>query len=257
MNIKTTTNPKYGFKVSFYEDDKWIGQHTQKNGIEIGETELFKSIITDNTLVFDVGANLGWYSLVFAQTLKENNWTGLSVAFEPESTNFNLLSQNITQNDFDKYTKLEKIGIGNEYISNAKIWLSLLNGEYINRGDHRFNQGTREHFEEVDIYTLDQYIKETMGDDIYHYNNFILKVDVQGYEFKVLQGATEFLNNVSPVHLLIEFNRGTGVEHFNFIKDHFGKIQILGGGEATSFEDIVDFCETKKHTHANLYAVKL
>lgn len=254
MKIVDTVNPVYGFKISFYEDDRWIGQHTQKNGIEIEETKLFRSILTDRTLVLDVGANLGWYSLVFAQTMRNNGWQGVSVGFEPESTNFDLFKRNIALNEFGKYIQPEKIAIGHENTV-MKMWLSLKDGQWINRGDHRLNRGTREHSEDVDLRTLDWYITNSGLHDT-EYANYILKVDVQGFEFNVLKGAKEFLSTRKPIHLLIEFNRGTGEEHFDFIKQHFGKIQILGGGEAKSFDDIVQFCEVKQHTHANLYAVR-
>lgn len=254
MNIIDTVNPVYGFNVSFYADDRYIGQHMLgTKGIERVETELFVSLLQPNTLVLDVGANLGWYSLVFAQTMRDRHWNGLAIGFEPESTNYNLFLRNIRSNGFADLIHPEQLALGNESTI-MPIWLSIdADGNYINRGDHRLNQGSRTQCEDVQVLPLDWYM-DSFG--LGHYDNYILKVDVQGFEYRVLQGAEHFLSTNRPLHLLIEFNRGTGASHFDFIKAHFGKIQILGGDEAQSFDDIVAFCEAKKHTHANLYASK-
>ena len=68
------------------------------NGIyEEFETELVSKEISKNDVVVDIGANIGYYTLIFAKLVGEN---GKVFAFEPDPSNFALLKKNVELNGF-------------------------------------------------------------------------------------------------------------------------------------------------------------
>ena len=99
---------------------KYLISHLKPNYIEIGddklfldsedfsflsitseyegnETELVKREIKEGDLVIDVGANIGYYTLIFAKLVGEK---GKVYAFEPEPRSFKLLKKNVEENKY-------------------------------------------------------------------------------------------------------------------------------------------------------------
>src|SRR3990172_1939329 len=61
------------------------------NGVyEDVETEFVKKIIHEGDIVLDIGANIGYYSLIFAKLVGK---LGKVFSFEPEPYNFSLLNK--------------------------------------------------------------------------------------------------------------------------------------------------------------------
>lgn len=54
------------------------------------ETNIMKNYIKEGDIVIDVGANIGYFTLLFSKLVGEN---GKVFAFEPESKNFELLKK--------------------------------------------------------------------------------------------------------------------------------------------------------------------
>ena len=68
------------------------------NGIhEPFTTEIIKKEIKKDDIILDLGANIGYYTLIFAKLVGKK---GRVFAFEPEPTNFTLLKKNIEINEF-------------------------------------------------------------------------------------------------------------------------------------------------------------
>ena len=61
---------------------------------EKGETELFKSIVKEGMTVVDIGANIGYYTLIAAKLVGEK---GKVFSFEPGPDNYGLLLKNPNQ----------------------------------------------------------------------------------------------------------------------------------------------------------------
>lgn len=68
------------------------------NGIyEEFETNIVKEEIKKGDIVLEIGANIGYYTLIFAKLVGEK---GKVFAFEPDPTNFALLKKNIEINGY-------------------------------------------------------------------------------------------------------------------------------------------------------------
>src|SRR5262245_20422896 len=61
-------------------------------GYEPFETEWVLSMCRPGDTVFDIGAHIGYYTLLLARRVGK---TGRVVAFEPDSTNYNTLAENV------------------------------------------------------------------------------------------------------------------------------------------------------------------
>jgi len=87
-------------------------------GYENAETELFESHIKEGDVVMDIGANIGYYTLVAAKLVGAN---GKVYAFEPESINFSFLKKSVEINNYENVI-CEKKAVSNE---NGKLKLFL------------------------------------------------------------------------------------------------------------------------------------
>lgn len=156
---------------------------------EAYETQLMIEHVHAGDCVIDIGANIGYYSLIASKLVTEQ---GKVLSFEPEEDNFNLLKHNIETNQLTN-VEIFHAGLGSkeEQISFFKC--------HSNRGDHRaFNDdGTRE-LSFVNIKVGDTILKNKKVD--------FIKIDTQGFELAILQGLKNTLRtNQQHLKMIVEF----------------------------------------------------
>ena len=141
-------------------------------------TKIFIPYAEKSQLVLDLGANLGYYTLIAAGVLGRK---GKVVAFEPTNFNFNLIKKNVEANHLNNVV-LEKKAVGDK---NGKKFI-YLNPE--NYGDNRmYVSGDVMKKETIWMTTLDQYFSDLKT------SIDLIKMDIQGYELRALQGAKVLL----------------------------------------------------------------
>jgi FkbM family methyltransferase len=154
------------------------------------ETSLFQSLIKKGNIVVDIGAHIGYYSLLASNLVGK---TGKVFAFEPDPGNIRLLRQNITSN---KLTNVRVIG---KAATNTNKWFKFyISGD--NKGDNRlfpYNQADK--CISVKGITLDSYFPISRN------RIDLVKIDVQGGEVKVLQGMSKVLKTNPHIILMLEF----------------------------------------------------
>ena len=154
-------------------------------------TKVINKFVKKDMTVLDIGANIGCHTLRFAKLVGQN---GKVIAFEPMSWAFSKLKNNIALNKFDNITA-EKIVLSS---------VSQLSQPVCFRTSWRIDGKTvNNNTEYVDTLTLDEYIEEKKITNI----DFI-KLDVDGYEYKVLFGARKSLQKFRPL-ILIELGKYT------------------------------------------------
>ncbi|ETX12933.1 hypothetical protein OCH239_15245 [Roseivivax halodurans JCM 10272] len=142
--------------------------------------------------VLDVGANTGQ----FARSLRLSGYAGRIVSFEPTSRVFGLLQ---SQASSDAGWSVRKEAVGDEAgsleinIARASELSSL--APFSGRAD-MFGRATEViGTESVTVVRLDDVLPELPGE------NFFLKLDIQGYEKRALEGARKTLKTLAGVQL--------------------------------------------------------
>ena len=158
------------------------------------DTQIIREQIKEGDIVIDVGANIGYYTLIFAQLVGK---TGKVFAFEPEPKNFEILKKNIEINNYDNVTAEQKI------ISDKCEKMKLFVSDSGIVGHRIQKMGNLENFIEVESVTLDDYMKKLNLDKKVDF----IKIDVEGAEPKVLDGAKTILKENVNLKIFTEFNR--------------------------------------------------
>jgi FkbM family methyltransferase len=191
---------------------------------------------------FDVGANIGLYTLLLNDIFIDN---AKIYSFEPSKKTFNTLSINTNH---IKYQNVFNFGFGN--INNS---LTL----YYNQeesGLASVYQRRLNHFnikmdlkEEIEIRTVDSFCSENNIDKI----NF-LKIDVEGHELNVLIGACNLLKNKKIDFIQFEFggcnidSRTYFQDFYYLLKDDFYIFRILKDGlyKITNYKEMYEAFST-------------
>ncbi len=140
--------------------------------------------------IFDIGANIGLTTLLFSKLVGTK---GHVYAFEPEPTLFKILTQNIELNNISNVS-LFPIAISDK--SNSAFLSINLEQD----GDNRItSKKIGENSVEVKTISINEFCKKhkILPD--------FIKMDIQGYEPKALQGMLDVINKQPNLTLLTEF----------------------------------------------------
>ncbi len=188
FNLKTNCSIVQGHKM-FLDPLDTLGL-SLKEVYEPFETEIVKEKIKKGDVVLDIGANIGYYTLIFARIVGEN---GKVFAFEPDPTNFSLLKKNVEINGYKNVELMQK-AVSNK-TEKIKLYLSRDNS-----GDHRiYDSSDGRQSIEIESIRLDDYFKDYNGAI-----NFI-KMDIQGAEGGVVQGMSNLLGKQKNITIITEF----------------------------------------------------
>lgn len=151
----------------------------------------------DNYDVFlDIGANIGTYSIIPAlQNLRVYSW-------EPVVSNFEALSKNIELNNFTDKVTLFPYALGSEAKS-ANFTVDTINtgASHLTEYSDITEDVQNPEFEDIEIKRLDDIYKSlNIGKD----EKVFMKIDVEGMELDVVNGATEFITSYPNLLLIIE-----------------------------------------------------
>ena len=179
--------------------DKWDSLDLSINGVyNEFDTKLIKEQVKSGYRVIDLGANIGYHSLLFAKLVGES---GSVYSFEPEPKNFELLKKNIIVNKF------QNIISEPHAISNTNSNCNLYVGRFSSGGNLICEPRKPERFEKkpiiIQTIILDDYFSEI---DLVDKIDFI-KIDIEGSELKALQGMSKILKENKNLKIFIEFSR--------------------------------------------------
>ena len=171
--------------------DRMITPRIMAGLFELRETQVVLGSVGRGDTFVDVGANVGYYTLLAAKLVGEE---GRVIAFEPDPESFALLERNVRLNGFENVI-LEQKAVSNEP-GTVRLYLAPEN-----KGDHRIYETRRQprEFVEVEAVTLDHYF----SDDLERID--FVKIDVQGADLAVLEGMTEIFDANQHLLLSVEF----------------------------------------------------
>ena len=196
--IQPTTTPEpialvHGHRLRLHDPavDRWISAPLSRGQLyEPFETDLLLGQLHSGDVVLDVGANLGYYTLLFARRVGH---TGKVFAFEPDPDNFSLLQANIARNGYDNVILVRKAA--SDLSGTAQLYRSA-----DNQGDHRlYDTDGKRPSVAVESITLDEFFADYSGPI------HLVKIDIQGTESAALDGMVGLLRRCGPVTLATEF----------------------------------------------------
>lgn len=159
-----------------------------RKGIPSRELVFFQSIGSSSDkekVIIDVGANVGLFALAFADIFKDAR----VIAFEPSQRTYRRLQRNLYESGL-----MDNISLENIALSNAEGIARFLDNPDSPATNHLLpsqsesNSQDDSNYVTVECQTLDSYCE---NHSISHID--LLKIDVEGFECQVLQGARSMI----------------------------------------------------------------
>ncbi len=174
------------------DDEIMVPELLTRGSHDADEETLLRRLVQPGDVVVDIGANVGVYTLLFSRLVGPE---GRVIAVEPEPLNLALLEANVRINEASN-VEIAAVGLA------ARPGTGVLHLDRWNFGGHTLtaeNVSTQSRDRiEVLLTTLDELLGATgLSADL-------VKMDVQGLEGQVLEGAQETLLRDRPV-LEMEF----------------------------------------------------
>jgi FkbM family methyltransferase len=153
--------------------------------------QLLAKVLAPDSICLDIGANIGVIALVMARIAR----SGRVYAFEPGATNYQYLVENAAANGLDNVVAI-KLGLLDRTTDVEFCYVESVAGcSFIPGNDVR--EGV---VEKVHCVSLDEWV---VANEIERLD--LVKLDAEGAEIAVLQGALNTLNRFRP-RLIVEFN---------------------------------------------------
>ena len=189
----------------------WYGYYEKELG------DLLKKIVKPGDVVLDLGANIGYFSLLVA-----NNSPSVKViSFEPVASLFQNMNDNISLNNIKNILTVNA-AVG-EITEEKELFVSAPD----NLGMSSFHQPENHSGkkERVKVVAIDDWVKTSGLSKI-----DIIKLDIEGSELGALKGMKEVLQKQKPI-LIVEVNPET-LSMFNLkptdIYNYLGQLNFEG-----------------------------
>jgi len=198
-----------GFKIFF--PAKWSRYF--ESDYEKENVAFLKEYCKINDVVIDVGAHLGLISVSAAMLTGRG---GKIYAFEPTPATFNILKQVVSLNGFGETIICIQNAVSNK-AGETEFFINPQEGSNANSLVEEARPGR--HTVKINVTSIDEFVKEN---SLTHLG--ILKIDAEGSELQVLEGALETLKLLRPriilaIHpALILKNKNTLTEIYDLIK---------------------------------------
>lgn len=179
---------KHGFLMDLNLQD-WIPQDIFLMGeFEPSTTAIVKKLLRQGDVVVDVGANIGYFSLLFSQCVGSK---GHVYSYEPVPQLASALQKNAELNKF-KQISLSKLALS-DHDGKAQFYV----GPVDNSGLSSLRQPRNSSIVlDVDLARFDEIFSH--AEDV-----ALIKIDVEGAELAVLRGMEGYLRNKRP-NILVE-----------------------------------------------------
>lgn len=191
--------------VNVYDKDPSMRQTFQSYATcrewEQSTTKIFKKVVKEGDTVVDLGANIGYFTLLAAKLVGKK---GKVYSFEPEPRNYNYLLKNIELNEYDNVFATQK-AVSDE-TGKTKLYICPYD-----TGHHTINQygdikahkpdfiDDKKDFVEVETVTLDDFFKDTKQPIN------VIKMDVEGAEMLALSGMDRIIRESKNIKMFVEF----------------------------------------------------
>lgn len=152
-------------------------------------TSFFRNYLNAGDTVYDIGANIGYFSLEFARQVGK---TGKVIAFEPHPKIFATLDRNISRNGYNNIERYN-FACGNK-IGKVELYLSTEN-----EGNHKIVSNPNS-TDSVSVKVVE--LNDFINNDIPR----IIKIDIEGAELLALQGIGDSIMQKKSIDFVLEYH---------------------------------------------------
>jgi FkbM family methyltransferase len=170
---------------------EYMERHIYLQDFDPLETRFLKKQVKPGWIAIDIGANVGYYSLLLSRLVGPD---GSVYAFEPESNNWQKLSKTIELNQ-PTNLRAHKMALADS----CKL-VSIVRGPSGNSGKTHLGSCLSQDSEMVEQITLDAFVTRN---DLKRVD--FVKVDIEGCEERFITGGSKTFSRFKPL-LLIELN---------------------------------------------------
>ena len=168
----------------------------------------------ENLIFWDVGANIGLYS-IYNALINKNSTT---ISFEPSSSNLRVLTRNIYINNLEQNIKVIPTPLTNK----ANIFEEMNESKFVEGGalstfGEKIDFQGKEFQPNMKYSLLGTSINYLIENKILEIPDYI-KIDVDGLEYLILEGGNKFLSNKKIKSLSIEINDNFKEQHDKILK---------------------------------------
>lgn len=213
----------------------------QRNGVyEPRETRIVRRALHAGDVFVDVGAHIGYYSLIAAERVGPK---GQVFAFEPAPALYAILCANIAD------ARASQVVAVNAAVSCFK-GQDVLRLNPLNTGDNRLVGDDAPADWPAEI------VKLIRLDDLGLPTPTFIKIDTQGHEYDVLTGAEKTIAGAANLKMLVEYFP-IGLDQ-NKTKPSLLLMTLKRMGFQTIWppQESIDLCTIKNGRHCNLYLAK-
>jgi FkbM family methyltransferase len=201
-NNKMLISPIWGGKLIASSNDRSLMPELVIHGFyEIALTKYFLKNIKPGDTVIDVGANLGYFTVLAGYLVGSN---GKVIAYEAAKENCDLIQENISLNYINDRVEIRNRAVysQNKTISFFETETFKGNGSIKKHDKNYFDFFGSEHIKEnmVPAECLDNYVEELPFIKI-------IKIDIEGGEYHALLGMQKLIENNKVDTIIFEFNQ--------------------------------------------------
>lgn len=191
--------------------DNYLEQEIiQQGSWERSTTEFFQNTLKPGMTVIDIGANIGYFSLLSANLVGPG---GQVHSFEPYPGYVERFKLSLAQNNFSNI-RLNEFALSNRKETH-KLYKGLSSAR-MHKWSHEDPVYNQVHDEiEVNCVSLDEYAQKFLE------RVDFIKIDVDGYEARILKGAHETIQKYKPIVLIELFEsalRDAGASVFELLQ---------------------------------------
>jgi FkbM family methyltransferase len=181
------------FLLRFPEDSGWEALYFEGT-FETGTSRALLHLIRPDDVVFDIGANIGWFTILLAKKVIR----GTCHAFEPQPSVFDRLCRVCALNKVENRVVLNQLALGDHEGS-----VELYSFKHLGSGHASMSSLGRNDFTatSVPLLRVDTYLSKQGVSKV-----DLIKIDVEGAELGVLRGAQTLLHHPDPPIWILEMN---------------------------------------------------
>jgi FkbM family methyltransferase len=243
----------FGFRQVLNLGDRAVSGLILEEAYEPRETSFVCKACKSGDVVLDIGANIGYYTLLMAKLVGP---TGFVYAFEPCENFSNYIRGSVSENRFDPYCSIYSCALADfegmaQFRTHAKSGLDPSDPSYYSNCYLAANESDKnlDAFIDVKVDILDKILAANPERKI-----AFIKIDVEGAEYLVFRGAEKLLRRDKPVILseifgpqLENVSKVNTLTYVKFLESFGYQCHTIGeGGTIEPVPDVKAFFTSKE-----------